>query len=91
MTKDPRKYRRETALVRGGLERSSHRETSEALFLNSGYVFDNAAQAEAAFKGENDNYIYSRYGNPTVGMFEARLASMRGNKLWPYPPGWGTR
>ena len=73
-----RKYRPETTLVRGGLARSPFHETSEALFLNSGYVFDNAAQAEAAFKGENDAYIYSRYGNPTVTMFQERLAEFEG-------------
>ncbi len=78
MPEQPRKYRRETALVRGGLQRTPFNETSEALFLNSGYVFDDAAQAEAAFKGENDSYIYSRYGNPTVNMFEARLAELEG-------------
>ena len=78
MTKDTPKYRQETALVRGGLQRSQFRETSEALFLNSGYVFDSAAQAEASFKGENDNYIYSRYGNPTVNMFQERLAQLEG-------------
>lgn len=64
--------------MRGGLQRSSNRETSEALYLNSGYVFDDAAQAEAACKGENDNYVYSRYGNPTVAMFEERLAELGG-------------
>lgn len=73
-----RKYRQETTLVRGGLARSPFHETSEALYLNSGYVFDNAAQAEAAFKGENDSYIYSRYGNPTVTMFQERLAEFEG-------------
>lgn len=78
MTTDSPKYRRETALVRGGLHRSPNRETSEALYLNSGYVFDDAAQAEAAFKGENDNFIYSRYGNPTVDMFQERLAELEG-------------
>ena len=78
MAPKPPKYRQETTLVRGGLERSQFHETSEALFLNSGYVFDNAAQAEAAFKGENDSYIYSRYGNPTVKMFEQRLAELEG-------------
>ncbi len=78
MPEQPRKYRRETALVRGGLQRTPFNETSEALFLNSGYVFDDAAQAEAAFKGENDSYIYSRYGNPTVSMFEQRLAELEG-------------
>jgi O-succinylhomoserine sulfhydrylase len=78
MTEKSPKYRQETTLVRGGLERSQFNETSEALFLNSGYVFDNAAQAEAAFKGENDSYIYSRYGNPTVNMFQERLAEFEG-------------
>ena len=78
MTDNSPKYRPETTLVRGGLARSPFRETSEALFLNSGYVFDNAAQAEAAFKGENDSYIYSRYGNPTVNMFQERLAAFEG-------------
>lgn len=78
MSEETPKYRPETNLVRGGLERTPFRETSEALFLNSGYVFDNAAQAEAAFKGENDNYIYSRYGNPTVTMFQDRLAALEG-------------
>ena len=81
MPKQPRKYRRETALVRGGLQRTPFNETSEALFLNSGYVFDDAAQAEAAFKGENDSYIYSRYGNPTVNMFEERLAELEGAEV----------
>jgi len=71
-------FRRETNLVRGGLQRSPFHETSEALYLNSGFVFDNAAQAEAAFKGENDAYIYSRYGNPTVTMFQERLAALEG-------------
>lgn len=69
---------RDTELVRGGLERSPFRETSEALYLTSGYVYDSAEQAEAAFKGETDAYIYSRYGNPTVGMFEERLARLEG-------------
>lgn len=67
-----------TRLVRGGLRRSQFRETSEALFLNSGFVYDDAAQAEAAFNGEADVYIYSRYGNPTVSTFEDRLAALEG-------------
>ncbi len=78
MNDTSRNYRPETTLVRGGLARTPFHETSEALFLNSGYVFDNAAQAEAAFKGENDSYIYSRYGNPTVTMFQERLAEFEG-------------
>lgn len=73
-----RRYRRQTELVRGGLDRSQFRETSEGLFLTSGYVYDNAEQAEASFKGETDNFMYSRYANPTVGMFEERLARLEG-------------
>ena len=64
----------QTKLVRGGLYRSSHGETSEAIFMNSGYVFENAEQAEARFAGEQEGYLYSRYGNPTVTMFEERMA-----------------
>lgn len=73
-----RRYRRQTELVRGGLDRSQFRETSEGLFLTSGYVYDSAEQAEASFKGETDNFMYSRYANPTVGMFEERLARLEG-------------
>ena len=50
-------------------------ETAEALFLTQGYVYDSAAQAEAAFKGEVDHYVYSRYGNPSVATFQERLRS----------------
>ncbi len=71
-------WRPATQLVRGGLRRSQFRETSEALFLNSGFVYDDAAQAEAAFNGEADVFIYSRYGNPTVATFEERLALLEG-------------
>lgn len=59
--------------VRGGLLRSGFDETSEALYLTSGYVYDSAAAAEKAFTGEIDRYVYSRYGNPTISMFEERL------------------
>ena len=72
------RYRQATELVRGGLTRSEHRETSEGLFLTSGYIYDSAEQAEASFKGETDNYMYSRYGNPTVRTFEERLALLEG-------------
>lgn len=68
----------ETQLVRGGLDRSAQGETSEALFLNSGFVYETAADAEARFKGEQDGFIYSRYGNPTVAMFEERLRLLEG-------------
>ena len=59
--------------VRGGLLRSGFEETSEAMYLTSGYVYSSAAQAEKAFTGEIDRYVYSRYGNPTISMFEERL------------------
>ena len=81
MSDDDRNYHLETNLIRTGVHRSPFHETSEAIFLNSGFVFDNAAQAEAAFKGENDVFIYSRYGNPTVGMFEERLATLEGAEV----------
>ncbi len=67
-----------TQLVRGGLNRSPHSETSEALYLTSGYVYDTAEEAAAAFADENPRYIYSRYGNPTVSMFEERLRLLEG-------------
>ena len=71
-------YRRDTKLVRGGLKRTEFQETSEALFLNSGYVYDSAEEAAAAFAGEADRYVYSRYGNPTVTMLQDRLAALEG-------------
>ena len=71
-------YRNQTRLVRGGLIRSEHGETSEAIFMNSGYVFNSAEEAKARFAGELDGYLYSRYGNPTVTMFEERMALNEG-------------
>ncbi|GLP77838.1 O-succinylhomoserine sulfhydrylase [Mycobacterium antarcticum] len=59
--------------VRGGLLRSEFEETSEALYLTSGYVYGSAGDAEKAFTGEIDRFVYSRYGNPTIAMFEERL------------------
>ncbi len=67
-----------TRLVRGGTKRSQFDETSEGLFLTSGYVYDSAAQAEGSFTGDNDHLVYSRYGNPTVGMFEERMKLLDG-------------
>ncbi len=71
-------YREQTQLVRGGLDRSHHMETAEAIYPTSGYVYASAEEAEAAFKGESDRYIYSRYGNPTVALFEERLRLLEG-------------
>ncbi len=64
--------------VRGGLLRSGFEETAEGLFLTSGYVYESAGQAEKAFTGEVDRFVYSRYGNPTITMFEERLRLMEG-------------
>ncbi|MBX9843203.1 MAG: O-succinylhomoserine sulfhydrylase [Xanthobacteraceae bacterium] len=72
------KYRPETRLVHSGTLRSQFGETSEALFLTQGYVYDNSAQAEARFKGEDPGYQYSRFANPTVTMFEQRIAEFEG-------------
>ena len=66
-------YRTATKLVRGGTKRSQFNETSEAIFINSGFVYDSAEQAAGRFKGENDGFIYSRYANPTLSMFEDRM------------------
>src|SRR5690348_798924 len=71
-------YRPETRLVQSGTLRSPYGETSEALFLTQGYVYATAAQAEARFKGEDPGYQYSRFANPTVDMFERRMAAFEG-------------
>ena len=73
-----KRWRSATRLVRGGTQRSGFDETSEGIFMTSGYVYDSAESAEAAFKGESTRYIYSRYANPTVTMFEERLALLEG-------------
>lgn len=67
-----------TKLVRGGLDRSPHGETAEALYLNSGFVYDAPETAENRFSNKDDGYVYGRYGNPTVSMFEERLALLEG-------------
>ncbi|KNX37401.1 O-succinylhomoserine sulfhydrylase [Luteipulveratus halotolerans] len=70
--------RPDTLAVRGGLARSGFEETSEALYLTSGFVYDSAEDAEAAFTGEVDRFVYSRYGNPTVAVLEERLRLLEG-------------
>lgn len=67
-----------TRLVRGGLDRTQHCETSEALFLNSGFVYGSAEEAEESFDGRRKRFVYSRFRNPTVRMFEQRLALIEG-------------
>lgn len=68
----------DTKLVHGGINRSQFGETSEALYLTQGFVYDSAEAAEARFKGDDDGYIYSRYGNPTVNMFQERMCLLEG-------------
>jgi O-succinylhomoserine sulfhydrylase len=75
---ESRKLRPATVLVRGGQMRTDQNETAEALFLTSGFVYDSAAQAEATFAGTETHWQYSRFGNPTVAMLEARLAAIEG-------------
>ena len=67
-----------TILVRGGATRTPHDETCEALFMTSGFVYDTAAAAEQAFAQEGSRFVYSRYRNPTVAMFEERLRLLEG-------------
>jgi O-succinylhomoserine sulfhydrylase len=73
-----KRYRPETRLVHGGTLRSQFGETSEALFLTQGYVYDSAEQCEARFKGQEPGFIYSRYSNPTIAMFERRMIELEG-------------
>ncbi|MCY0906505.1 O-succinylhomoserine sulfhydrylase [Arthrobacter sp. H14-L1] len=70
----------DTQAVRGGLDRSEFQETSEALFVNSGYVYESAQAAEQAFTGEVDRFVYSRYGNPSVATFQERLRLLEGTE-----------
>jgi O-succinylhomoserine sulfhydrylase len=72
------RYRPETRLVHSGTLRSQFGETSEALYLTQGYVYDTAEQCEARFKGQDPGYIYSRYSNPTIAMFERRMIELEG-------------
>jgi O-succinylhomoserine sulfhydrylase len=65
-------------MVQGGLERSQHGETSEAIFMNSGFVYESSEAAELRFKGEAPGYIYSRFSNPTVTMFQDRMKLVEG-------------
>ena len=71
-------WRPETALVHAGITRSQYGETSEALYLTQGFVYDSAEQAEARFKQEDPGFQYTRFGNPTIAMFEDRLKVFEG-------------
>jgi O-succinylhomoserine sulfhydrylase len=76
--RDPATLRPATQLVHGGSMRSQFAETSEALFLTQGYLYDTMEEAEARFKGDKPGFIYSRFANPTVAMFERRMALLEG-------------
>ena len=71
-------YRPETRLVHAGTLRSQFGETSEALFLTQAYVYPSAEECEARFSGKVPGYVYSRYSNPTISMFEQRMAALEG-------------
>ena len=74
-------WRAQTLAVRGGTRRSEFGETGEAIFATSGYVYEDAEQAEAAFQGRVDRFIYSRFSNPTVDMFQDRMALIEGAEM----------
>ena len=78
MASNQKTYRPETRLVHGGTLRSQFGETSEALFLTQGYVYPSAEECEARFAGKAPGYVYSRYSNPTLTMFEQRMAPLEG-------------
>lgn len=77
-TLPPDQLHPDTLLVRGGFDRSSFGETSEAIFMTSGFVYDSAEQAEARFSGDDPGYVYSRYRNPTLEVFEQRMKLLEG-------------
>ena len=72
------KWRPATQLVHGGTLRSPYGETSEAIYLTQGFVYENSEAAEARFKGETDGFIYARYASPTNDMFEKRMCLLEG-------------
>ena len=78
MAETKRPLHPQTTLVHSGTLRSQFGETSEAMYLTQGFVYDSAEAAEARFKGEAPGFIYSRYANPTVDMFERRMAALEG-------------
>ncbi|MDE2181505.1 MAG: O-succinylhomoserine sulfhydrylase [Alphaproteobacteria bacterium] len=76
--KKPGNWRPRTQAVRGGQMRTPFQETAEALFMTSGYAYESPEEPEARFKGEAEGFTYTRYGNPTVAMFEQRMAALEG-------------
>ncbi|MFZ5668735.1 MAG: O-succinylhomoserine sulfhydrylase [Pseudomonadota bacterium] len=78
MAEDPNEWKPATRLIRGGLMRSNHGETAEALYLTQSFAYDSAAAADRRFSGDDPGFVYSRYANPTTQMFEERLALLEG-------------
>ncbi len=78
MAEDPNDWETATRLIRGGLDRSPHGETAEPIYLTQSFVYDSPESADARFAGTEPGFIYARYGNPTVKMFEDRLALLEG-------------
>ncbi len=81
MAEDPKDWKPATKLIRGGLMRTHHGETAEALFLTQSFTYGSAQAADARFAGDEPGYVYSRYANPTTQMFEDRLALLEGAEL----------
>lgn len=77
-SQNKRNWKPATAMVHSGTMRSQFAETSEAIYLTQGYVYDTAEAAEARFNGEAPGFVYSRYSNPTVAMFERRMCELEG-------------
>ena len=78
MAEDPHDWEPATRLIRGGLMRSNHGETAEALYLTQSFAYESAGAADRRFSGEEPGFVYSRYANPTTQMFEERLALLEG-------------
>jgi len=81
VSEDPKNWDVATKLIRGGLARSPFMETAEALYLTQGFTYDSAEGADRRFSGEDPGFVYSRFNNPTVKMFEDRLALLEGAEV----------
>jgi O-succinylhomoserine sulfhydrylase len=81
VAEDPKDWDVATKLIRGGIARSQFMETAEALYLTQGFTYDSAEAADRRFSGEDPGFVYSRFNNPTVKMFEDRLALLEGAEV----------
>ena len=71
-------WQRGTALIRSGINHDGHQETSESLFMTSGYIYETAEQAVAARRGDTSDFVYSRYRHPTLRALEERSTNLEG-------------